>query len=120
MRSTWTDSRLDDLTHRMDDGFARVDKDLREIRAEIVSVRSELSAEIGSVRSELSAEVSAVRTELSAEIGAVRTELSAETGSLRLEMNARFDSLQRTLLQFGGGLVASFVALIAAFVLTGH
>lgn len=98
MRSTWTDSRLDDLAHRMDDGFARVDRDLRDIRAEIGSVRSELSAETRSLREEL----------------------SAETGSLRLEMNARFDSLQRTLIQFGGGLVASFVGLIVAFVLTAH
>ena len=98
MRSTWTDSRLDDLAHRMDEGFARVDRDLRDIRAEIGSVRSELSAETRSLREEL----------------------SAETGSLRLEMNARFDALQRTLIQFGGGLVASFLALIVAFVLTAH
>lgn len=53
MRSTWTDSRLDDfktvvdsrfdgldrrvdeLSQRMDAGFARVDGDLRELRGEI-------------------------------------------------------------------------------------
>ena len=46
MRSTWTDSRLDefanrtdrrfdDLEHRVDVGFARVDHDFREVRGEI-------------------------------------------------------------------------------------
>lgn len=46
MRSTWTDSRLDDfktsvdarfddLAHRMDAGFARVDGELRDIRGEL-------------------------------------------------------------------------------------
>jgi hypothetical protein len=46
MRSTWTDSRLDDfktavdsrfddLSQRMDAGFARVDADIRALRGEI-------------------------------------------------------------------------------------
>jgi hypothetical protein len=46
MRSTWTDSRLDDfasrtdrrfddLEHRMESGFARVDHEFREVRGEI-------------------------------------------------------------------------------------
>jgi hypothetical protein len=39
-RTAWTDERLDDLARRMDAGFARVDADIRELRAE-------LRAEIG-------------------------------------------------------------------------
>ena len=39
MREAWTDERLDDLNHRVDEGF-------REMRAE-------LRAEIGSVRQEM-------------------------------------------------------------------
>ena len=35
MRSTWTDSRLDDLAGKVDMGFARVDSELGEIRGEI-------------------------------------------------------------------------------------
>lgn len=42
MRSTWTDSRLDDLngrvgelSRRMDTGFARVDGDITALRAEM-------------------------------------------------------------------------------------
>jgi hypothetical protein len=35
MRSTWTDERLDDLTRRMDGGFERVARDIRELRSEM-------------------------------------------------------------------------------------
>lgn len=37
MREAWTDDRLDDLANRMDRGFDRVDKDIRELRAETKS-----------------------------------------------------------------------------------
>jgi len=61
MRKSWTDERLDDLNHRVDEGFQRVDADMRE---------------------------------------------------LRTEMNTRFDSLQRTLLQVGGGVIVALLGLI--------
>lgn len=35
MRSTWTDERLGDLARRMDNGFDRVDLELRAINARI-------------------------------------------------------------------------------------
>jgi hypothetical protein len=38
-RTAWTDERLDDLANRMDAGFARVDADIRELRAEIGGLR---------------------------------------------------------------------------------
>ncbi len=34
-KATWTDQRLDDLAHRMDDGFRRVDADIRDLRSEM-------------------------------------------------------------------------------------
>jgi len=43
-----------------------------------------------------------------------------EVATLRTEMNARFDSLQRTMIQFGGSLIASFAGLVVAFVLSQH
>ncbi|HEY2717303.1 MAG TPA: hypothetical protein VGI73_13875 [Solirubrobacterales bacterium] len=39
-RRTWTDERLDDFSQRMDHGFDRVDRDLRDIRGEIGELRS--------------------------------------------------------------------------------
>ena len=32
-RTMWTDGRLDDLSRRMDAGFDRVDRDIRELRS---------------------------------------------------------------------------------------
>ncbi len=37
MRKGWTDERMDDLSHRMDEGFRRVDTDIRGLRAEMNS-----------------------------------------------------------------------------------
>ena len=31
-REKWTDERLDDLNKKVDDGFARIDADIRELR----------------------------------------------------------------------------------------
>ncbi len=46
-RVAWTDERLDDLSHRMESGFERVDRDIRDLRAEMnhgfASVRAELT-----------------------------------------------------------------------------
>jgi hypothetical protein len=39
MRSSWTDERLDDLAHRMDLGFERIDTDIRELRVEMKSMQ---------------------------------------------------------------------------------
>jgi hypothetical protein len=34
-RESWTDQRLNDLNQKVDDGFARMDKDIRELRSDI-------------------------------------------------------------------------------------
>jgi hypothetical protein len=39
-RTAWTDERLDDLARRMDDGFLRIDTDIRELRGEIALLRT--------------------------------------------------------------------------------
>jgi hypothetical protein len=44
MREAWTDERLDDLTNRMDQGFARVDGDMRDLRVEMNSRFNHLDA----------------------------------------------------------------------------
>jgi hypothetical protein len=35
-RATWTNERLDDLARRVDSGFDRMDRDLRELRAILI------------------------------------------------------------------------------------
>jgi hypothetical protein len=46
MREAWTDERLDDLTRRMDRGFDRVDRDIRELRTEL---KTEMDTRFGRV-----------------------------------------------------------------------
>jgi hypothetical protein len=49
-RVAWTDERLDDLARRMDAGFERIDRELRELRSEIAGLRVELRGEIAGLR----------------------------------------------------------------------
>jgi len=53
----WTDERLDDLARRMDQGFARLDADMRDLRA---GFRSEMSA----LRTDLGGQMDALRLTL--------------------------------------------------------
>lgn len=41
-RETWTDERLDDLRGDINKGFARVDSDVRELRAETRLLRADM------------------------------------------------------------------------------
>jgi hypothetical protein len=50
-RVIWTDERLDDLSRRMDAGFDRVDRDIRDLRGEMRSGFVEMRGEIGALRS---------------------------------------------------------------------
>jgi hypothetical protein len=40
-------------------------------------------------------------------------QVDSDIRELRSEMNARFDSLQRTMIQFGGLMIAALIGLIA-------
>lgn len=37
MREKWTDERLDDLNHRVSEGFSRIDVELRELKSDLNS-----------------------------------------------------------------------------------
>jgi len=54
-RVAWTDERLDDLARRMDAGFERVDREIRELR-------SELRSEMAALRTDLQGEIAALRS----------------------------------------------------------
>jgi hypothetical protein len=114
-RSTWTDERLDDLARRMDAGFDRVDKDLREVRAEMRS-------QFGSVRAELRSQVGSVRDELGSEVGSVHNEVGFardEVGTVRGELAA----LRITMIRVGGAMIAAiltgYIGAIAAILAGG-
>jgi hypothetical protein len=89
VRSTWTDSRLDDfatnterrfddLERRMESGFDRVVGEIREMRKD----------------------------------------MNTRFESMENRIDGRFDAMHRTMVHFGASLLASFVGLVVAFVLT--
>jgi chromosome segregation ATPase len=102
-RETWTDERLDDLKDHMDEGFREVKGEIKLLRSEIGSLRSEGNGATRSLRSELKEEIAATRTELKGEIAATRTELKTDIGKL----DAKFDRLTFTLIAALIGLLAT-------------
>jgi hypothetical protein len=49
-RAAWTDERLDDLAEAMRSGFERVDRDIRDLRMEMVAMRTDLTGRIEALR----------------------------------------------------------------------
>jgi hypothetical protein len=99
MREKWTDERLDDLNYRVAEGFDRVDADLR-------SLRVEMKSEISSLRAEMVGQMDSVRGEINS--------LRGEMGLLRAESG----EFQRTMLQLGGGMIATFAVGFAGLIAT--
>jgi hypothetical protein len=111
VRETWTDQRLDDLNKKVDNGFARIDADLRELRAEISGMRKENQQEFLKLRDEIKGEGFTLRGEIKGEGLALRGEIKNEVGGLRAEMNARFDAMNRNFL---AGLIAVIAAVLGS------
>lgn len=52
-RTRWTDERLDDLSDRMDAGFARVDADIRDVKSTMESRFNAVDARFTSLESRI-------------------------------------------------------------------
>jgi hypothetical protein len=50
MAQEWTDGRLDDLNKKVDQGFARVDTDIRDLRSEMRTEFTAVRTEIGAIQ----------------------------------------------------------------------
>ncbi len=103
MRESWTDERLDDLNdkvgelgRRMDNGFNRVDADIRGLRGEMGDMRTELRGEMAELRGEMNARFDAMQSGI----------------------DARFAALQHAMFQFGGVMVAALIGVIATLIAT--
>jgi hypothetical protein len=44
VREAWTDERLDDLNHRVDEGFREVAEEFRAVRGEISAMQRSMTA----------------------------------------------------------------------------
>ncbi len=107
MSDRWSDERMDDLNRRVENGFNRVDADLREIRTEIGGLRGEFHTEIGGLRGQFHTE-----------IGGLRGQFHTEIGGLRGEFHTEIASLHRLILQVAGGMFATFVIGFAGLIVT--
>lgn len=112
MVKEWTDGRLDDLSGRVDHGFAQVDQRFDRVEGEIRGLRMEMRTELKALRAEMHDEFKAVRSEMTAEFGRVHAEIGkvhAEIRGLRNDLGDRAFALQRTMVQIVIGLAASMV-----------
>jgi hypothetical protein len=96
MQRDSTEKRLDDLNHKVDQGFERIDADVRVLRTES------------------RAEFAAVREQMRIESVAVRGEMKAGFDSI----NERFDALHRLMIQFSGGLLGTVIVASAGLIAT--
>ena len=103
VREVWTDERMDDLNHRVDEGFRRMDREFQairlEMRTEFAVVRGERKAEFGAIRGE---------------IVALRSEMKTESAATRAEIAG----LNRTFLQIGAGAIVTIAIGFAGAIAT--
>ncbi|HKB52056.1 MAG TPA: hypothetical protein VKC63_11610 [Solirubrobacterales bacterium] len=87
MREAWSDDRLDDLNRKVDDGFLSVDKRFDAVDKRFDWVDKRFDA------------------------------IDRRFERLEDKVDARFDSLQRTLILFCGGIIAALLGMVATFAL---
>lgn len=103
----WTDERLDDLAQRMDAGFERVDRDIRELRMD-------MRDGFASVRAELREESANLRGEIREESTNLRREMHEGFASVRGEMREEFAAMRAMIWRFGGAMIVTFAGALAA------
>lgn len=87
-RATWTDERLDDFARNVDRRFDEVDRRFDEVDRRFAAVDRRFDRIEGEIR------------------------------DLRSEMNAGFRSLQRMMIQIGGGMFATFAVGFIGVIVT--
>jgi chromosome segregation ATPase len=94
MRQSWTDDRLDDLSHRMDERFDQVEGEMNQ-RLERVE---------GAMK-ELRAEVKDQGKELRGEIAGVEARLRTQANEHRAETWEQFDRVHEDMRQIGAAIL---------------
>ena len=109
MRESWTDARMDDLDGKVDELGRRMDNGFNRVDADIRALRDETKAEFGGIRKEMKIESAALRGELKGESAALRSEMNE-----RFEgMQNRLDAIQRMMLWFCGLAMTALLGLVA-------
>jgi hypothetical protein len=107
MRQSWSDDRLDDLNHRVDAGFARVDQRFTQMEARMDTRFAQMDERMDARFARFEAKLDATAHEL-------RMQVQGDTHQL----NSRFDAMQQTMIRIGGGLIGVLVASSAGLIAT--
>jgi hypothetical protein len=99
-RETWTDERLDDLNKKVDEGFARVDRDIKGLDKKV---------DAGFARVDKKMDEGFARVDRKIDEG-IR-DLRVDMKDLQRELNQRLDSMNNRLV---GGLFVFIAALIGS------
>lgn len=139
MRQSWTDDRLDDLSHRMDErfdhvegemkaGFARVDGEIKGLRIEMREGFERVDGEIKELRAEIKAQGRELRGEMAGVEARLRAQASEHYAKVREEiatlhndnrqLNAEMHALQRTIVQIGAGTAGTVILTVLGLVIT--
>lgn len=103
MRQSWSDDRLDDLSGRVDAGFARLEQ-------RIDASEERLNRRIDTVEERLHRRIDESARD-------TRLEFSTRCNGLETrfdQLEARFDRMQQTIMITGGGIVATLIATCVA------
>lgn len=92
MREAWTDERLDDLNHKVDEGFQKVDKRIDRFEGK-VDIRF---------------------NRVDDRFNRLEGEIDHRFERLEERLEQRFDSLNRTLFLFSGSMIVALFGVIAA------
>jgi len=109
---TWTDDRIDDLANRMDAGFARGERQIKELR-------QELKGDLSGLRGEAKDNVAEQRTEIKTDIAVLRAEMKNDFAGLHGEIR----DLRSLIVRFAIALVIGLVGIVATLagaIATGH
>jgi molecular chaperone GrpE (heat shock protein) len=107
MQALSDEQRIDSLEKKIDDGFA-------EMRAEFKDLRHEMQAEFKALQSETQAEFKAVRGETQAEFKTVREDVGDELKAARAEQSAQTRMLIQIIGASCAALSSGFLALIVS------
>jgi hypothetical protein len=111
VRESWTDERMNDLNHRVDDGFRQVDRRFDRVETDLRAPRTETRTKFASLRGEMKKEFAEMRTEL-------RNEMNSSHRALRGEMTERFDQTQYLMVRVGGAMIATLAAAFFGLIAT--
>ncbi len=95
MRESWTDHRMDDLNAKVDELGRGMDNGFNRVNADIRALRAETKTEFGAVRGEMKAESAAQRNEIKTESAAFREEAKSQSAALRNEMKTESLALRK-------------------------